>query len=106
MERGAARLGADPVLEQREAALDDRVELREAEHVDAGGGELDREWQPVHLARDVRRERDGVRVSWKFGRAARARATNSCTAGESATSPEPESPTGSGSTPTRTSPTR
>ena len=56
----AARLGADPVLEQREAALDDRVELREAEHVDAGGGELDRQRQPVHAARDVGHQRSGV----------------------------------------------
>ena len=56
-EGGADRVGWRPITEQREAALDERAELGEPEHLGARGGELDREREPVHPTRDLGGER-------------------------------------------------
>ena len=53
VEGGADRVGWRPVAEQREVALDERAELFEPEDVDARGGELEREREPVHPAGDL-----------------------------------------------------
>ena len=67
LQRGAARVGGRAVAQERRAALEDGDELREPEHVHPGGGELDRQRQPVHPPDDLRRERDGLGVRLEPG---------------------------------------
>ena len=42
-ERGTARIGGRPIVEELQAAPDEGEDLREPEHVDPRSGELDRE---------------------------------------------------------------
>ena len=67
LQRGAARVGCRAFAQERGAALEDGGELREPEHVDARGGELDRQRKPIHPAGDLRGERDGVGVGVEPG---------------------------------------
>ena len=63
------RLGSDAelVVEQGAAALEDREELADPEHVHPGGGKLDRQRQSVDPPGDLHGERGGVVVRLEPG---------------------------------------
>ena len=71
-ERGPARIGGRPIVEELQAPPDEREELREPEHVDPRGGELDREREAVDETADLGGE-PGVLVRQLEARARRAR---------------------------------
>ena len=71
-ERGTARIGGRPIVEELQAPPDEREELREPEHVDPRGGELDRKREAVDETADLRGE-PGVLVRQLEARARRAR---------------------------------
>ena len=43
-----------PAGEERQPVLEPGEQLARLQHLDAGGGELDREWQPVEPLADLR----------------------------------------------------
>ena len=71
-EGGAAGIGGRPIAEQLQAPRDEGEDLRETEHVDPRGGELDREREAVHETADLGGE-PGVLVRRLEARASRAR---------------------------------
>jgi hypothetical protein len=71
-ERGTARIGRRPIVEELEAPPDKGEELREPEHVDPRSGKLDREREAVDEAADLRGE-PGILVRQFEARARRAR---------------------------------
>ena len=104
LQRGAGRVGGRAVAQERRAALEDRDELGEPEHVDPCGGELDRERQPVDATGDLGRERDSLAVRLE-ARPCRARTLEEQLHGRRA-SRRADGRTGSGATVTRASPAR
>ena len=103
-ECGTARIGRRPIVEELQAPPDECEELREPEHVDPRGGELDREREAVDESADLRGE-PGVLVRQLEARARRARTRGEELHGRSGdASLVPASGSPSGLTMTRTSP--